>query len=252
MIEADLNQPPPESRELHDGLLALDVIEHLDDDRAAIGALAKLLKPGGLAVVSVPALPELFSEFDRIQGHRRRYLPETLRAVFAGSGFESPNSSGGAPGCSRVPGCAMAGTQNRSWQKTYAEYLPVPRWPLSFLMNFAFAWEQNWALNGKLTTSTSLFAIAVRGEMTYLVPDPANPDHSNSEIAASDSPIFPIPIEREPMHIARSQFRSGLPESDRGKLLLDGFLADLLGEPDFWCASSGTPHGHQRKSAARP
>ena len=164
LIEADLNQPPPEGRELHDGLLALDVIEHLDDDRAAVGALAKFLKPGGLAVVSVPALPELFSEFDRIQGHRRRYLPETLRAAFAGSGFENPKIFWWGAWMVPILRRMRDGQDSKpvARPKTYAEYLKVPCWPLPWLMKLAFAWEQNRALNGILTTGTSLFATAVR------------------------------------------------------------------------------------------
>ncbi len=63
------------------------MIEHLDDDRAAVSALGALVEPGGFLVVSVPALPEMYGEFDRVQGHRRRYLPETLRAAFEGSGL---------------------------------------------------------------------------------------------------------------------------------------------------------------------
>jgi 2-polyprenyl-3-methyl-5-hydroxy-6-metoxy-1,4-benzoquinol methylase len=164
LIEADLNEPLPENRELHDGVLALDVIEHLDDDRAAVGALAKLLKPGGLAVVSVPALPELFSEFDRIQGHRRRYLPETLLAAFAGSGFESPKIFWWGAWMVPILRRLRDGQDSKpvARPKTYAEYLKVPRWPLPWLMNIAFAREQNRAITGRLTTGTSLFAVAVR------------------------------------------------------------------------------------------
>ena len=78
LIEADLTRPFGSAAIAHaafDAVLALDVIEHLDDDRAALASLGRLVRPGGLMIVSVPALPELFSEFDRVQGHRRRYLP---------------------------------------------------------------------------------------------------------------------------------------------------------------------------------
>ena len=85
LVEADLNQPLPAGHAKFDALLALDVIEHLDDDRGALARMAQLLKPAGVAIVSVPALPELFSEFDAIQGHRRRYLPDTLRGCLDGA-----------------------------------------------------------------------------------------------------------------------------------------------------------------------
>ena len=58
------------------------MIEHLDDDAAALASLGRLVRPGGTLIVSVPALPELFSEFDQVQGHRRRYQPDDLRAAF--------------------------------------------------------------------------------------------------------------------------------------------------------------------------
>ena len=54
-----------------------------------------LLRPAGILIVSVPALPTLFTEFDAIQGHRRRDSPETLGAAFADSGLPGIRSSGG-------------------------------------------------------------------------------------------------------------------------------------------------------------
>ena len=87
LVEFDLTKPLPDGIEPFDAVLALDVIEHLDDDRGAVARLGELTRPGGVVVVSVPALPDLFTEFDAIQGHRRRYLPETLRDTFEGSGL---------------------------------------------------------------------------------------------------------------------------------------------------------------------
>ena len=88
LIEADLTRPIDPAEDHYDAVLALNVIEHLDDDRAAVARLCRLARPGGLLVVSVPALAELFTEFDAIQGHRRRYVPATLRAAFADTGLE--------------------------------------------------------------------------------------------------------------------------------------------------------------------
>ena len=89
LVEADLTQPWPDNpaAEKFDAVLALDVIEHLDDDSYAVANLADLVRPGGLLVVSVPAQPSLYSEFDAVQGHRRRYLPEGLRVAFDASGL---------------------------------------------------------------------------------------------------------------------------------------------------------------------
>jgi SAM-dependent methyltransferase len=131
LIEADLNQPTPESPGLHDGLLLLDVIEHLDDDRRALAQVAHFLRPHGLIIVSVPALPELFSEFDRVQGHRRRYLPDTLRRAFANTGFAISNifwwGSWMLPVLKRMR--RRSANQSSSVLRTYADYLRLPPWP---------------------------------------------------------------------------------------------------------------------------
>ena len=164
LVEVDLNQPPPAARELCAGALLLDVIEHLDDDRGTLQRIAPLVQPGGTLVVSVPALPELFSEFYQIQGHRRRYLPETLRAAFKDSGFTVQKIFwwGGwmVPVLRRMRQKTVR--QNQTTPKTYADYLRLPPWPAPLLMWGLYAWEHRLALREKLSQGTSLFAVARR------------------------------------------------------------------------------------------
>jgi 2-polyprenyl-3-methyl-5-hydroxy-6-metoxy-1,4-benzoquinol methylase len=59
LIHADLARPLPASIETFDAILALDVIEHVDVDREALQNLARLTRPGGILIVSVPALMSL-------------------------------------------------------------------------------------------------------------------------------------------------------------------------------------------------
>src|SRR5438552_8801681 len=79
LIEADLSQDLPAETPLADAVLALDVIEHIDEDKTALARVGKLVRPGGIGIVSVPAVPELFSNYDAVPQHRRRYLPHSLR-----------------------------------------------------------------------------------------------------------------------------------------------------------------------------
>ena len=64
-----------------------EVLEHIEDDRGALAAVANVLKPGGVLAVSVPANPEHFGPSDRWAGHVRRYTRERLRDAVASAGF---------------------------------------------------------------------------------------------------------------------------------------------------------------------
>jgi SAM-dependent methyltransferase len=65
----------------YDVICALDVIEHLPDDREALRWISGRLRPGGLLVVTVPAYQWLFSDHDRALGHYRRYTRSRLVAT---------------------------------------------------------------------------------------------------------------------------------------------------------------------------
>jgi SAM-dependent methyltransferase len=167
LIEADLTQELPQQRDSADAILVLDVIEHVDDDRGFLRRIAQLLSPGGVAVVSVPARPDLFSEFDRIQGHRRRYLPDSLQAAFAGSGLEVSQLLWW--GAWMVP-LLRSRVTTTDHAKRYADYLRLPRWPFPLIMKLLYVWEQPRAMSGKLSTGTSLFVIAERAASQCIPP----------------------------------------------------------------------------------
>ena len=62
-------------------ILALDVIEHIDDDLGVIRALERALKPGGMAIITVPAYQWLWGVQDEVAHHYRRYTAGSLTAV---------------------------------------------------------------------------------------------------------------------------------------------------------------------------
>ncbi len=69
----------------YDLIGAFDVIEHIDDDVAAVSALADCLKPGGKLVIAVPAHQWMWSAHDELNHHRRRYSKRALRKLVEAS-----------------------------------------------------------------------------------------------------------------------------------------------------------------------
>jgi ubiquinone/menaquinone biosynthesis C-methylase UbiE len=70
-----------------DVLVATDILEHLDDDVGALAEFYRVLKPGGHAVVTVPAYRFLWSEHDLALMHKRRYVLGELTRLAAAVGF---------------------------------------------------------------------------------------------------------------------------------------------------------------------
>jgi SAM-dependent methyltransferase len=70
-----------------DAIVASDVLEHIEDDGLAVSEMARVLRPGGAAIISVPAHPWLFSEHDAALHHFRRYSKSGLRIVLQQGGL---------------------------------------------------------------------------------------------------------------------------------------------------------------------
>ena len=69
----------------YDLIGAFDVIEHIEDDRAALAAIATKLKSGGKFMMTVPAHPWMWTAHDVANHHKRRYSKRSLRALVEGS-----------------------------------------------------------------------------------------------------------------------------------------------------------------------
>ena len=83
---ADVFAVPYESE--FDVVVALDVLEHIDDDRAALRALRNVVKPGGGLILTVPQHPWLWSDVDDFSCHRRRYVRFDLESKITDAGLE--------------------------------------------------------------------------------------------------------------------------------------------------------------------
>jgi 2-polyprenyl-3-methyl-5-hydroxy-6-metoxy-1,4-benzoquinol methylase len=84
----DIALKEPSMLSKYQGVFLLDVIEHIDDDQSFLNLSADHLSKNGLVVINVPALQLLFSQYDVVAGHKRRYSKADLNALFEKCGIE--------------------------------------------------------------------------------------------------------------------------------------------------------------------
>ena len=112
-----------------DLVLAMDVIEHVEDDRHALAECRRILKEDGLLVVTVPAYMALWSAWDEALGHRRRYTGRRLSeaAVRAGLAVERMTYFF----CVVLPAAVVVRSVKRLVYRKAAQYttdfVPIPR-----------------------------------------------------------------------------------------------------------------------------
>lgn len=87
LICGSLDKLPLKSKQF-DLIVALDVIEHIQDDQAAVRELNRILRPGGCLILTVPAFQLLWSNHDLAVHHKRRYTRSELCDILRLGGFE--------------------------------------------------------------------------------------------------------------------------------------------------------------------
>lgn len=87
LILADARDLPFAAETRFDLICAFDVIEHVDDDAALLAMLRSQVTSAGALLITVPAGPGLWSWFDEVACHRRRYTAEELTRRLIGAGF---------------------------------------------------------------------------------------------------------------------------------------------------------------------
>ena len=84
-ILRDLSQLDPQLR--FDLVCAFEVLEHIEDDEAALREWRRLAQPSGMLLLTVPAGRRRFGPADVHVGHHRRYEKDDLRRLLEGAGF---------------------------------------------------------------------------------------------------------------------------------------------------------------------
>jgi SAM-dependent methyltransferase len=71
-----------------DLVTALDVLEHLDDDSAALREIGRVLRPGGQLLITVPAHRFMWGDQDEVNQHKRRYVAAEVHDRLTATGFQ--------------------------------------------------------------------------------------------------------------------------------------------------------------------
>ena len=85
--DAPLPALPGVERGAYDLVAVLDVVEHIEDDVAALAAMKSLLKPGGKILIAVPAHQWMWSAHDVVNHHHRRYSKASLVKAIRAAGL---------------------------------------------------------------------------------------------------------------------------------------------------------------------
>jgi SAM-dependent methyltransferase len=86
VAQADVRHLPLPDRSA-DGIVSVNLLEHVANDRAALSEIRRVLRPGAMAVVVVPTSPGLYDYYDRFLHHERRYAKGELAAKARGVGL---------------------------------------------------------------------------------------------------------------------------------------------------------------------
>lgn len=156
-----MSDPLPELKEVldrhYDLIAALDVIEHIDDDAAALAAIATKLKPGGKFVMTVPAHQWMWSAHDVVNHHKRRYSKRQLRGLINRSPLRLDRI--GYFNSLLFPLAVADRLASKLRGRDEAD-LKLPPAPINAIFQTAFAAERHLIGRLPLTPGVSLFAVA--------------------------------------------------------------------------------------------
>jgi SAM-dependent methyltransferase len=88
VLAFDAGHPWPFAPHSFEIIIMLDVLEHIENDVGCLYEVRRVLRKDGRAVLSVPAHQFLFSSWDKVVGHYRRYSKARLRRIFSDVGLQ--------------------------------------------------------------------------------------------------------------------------------------------------------------------
>lgn len=143
-----------------DLVVALDVLEHVEQDEAALKSLHRMLKPGGQLVITVPAYQWLWSAHDTVHHHKRRYTRYALKKKIKAAGFTL--SHAGYINLILFPLVAMLRLCERAGWRTGGQDDRMPPAWLNALLTSCFSVERLWVGRLSMPFGVSLILAATK------------------------------------------------------------------------------------------
>lgn len=141
----------------YDLVAVLDVIEHVEDDVAALKAIATALKPGGKILITVPAHQWMWSAHDVVNHHKRRYSKAGFEALLEKTGLKGRKL--GYFNSLLFPVAVAARFAGKLMGKDDSDDSPPPK-PLNTLFEGIFRLERHMVGRVPLPPGLSLIALA--------------------------------------------------------------------------------------------
>jgi ubiquinone/menaquinone biosynthesis C-methylase UbiE len=157
---ADVRNIPVKSNSV-DIITALDLIEHIEDDHGLMSEFQRVLKPGGIAVMSVPAHKKLWSGHDVALHHFRRYEKPEFRKLVEGAGLRPRKYTYGMA-TAYVPAILIRNykkLRGLNDKNQCTDEFPIPAW-LNGILKKSVEAESIWLRKFDLPVGLSLLCVA--------------------------------------------------------------------------------------------
>lgn len=141
-----------------DMVCLFDVLEHVEEDNAALKELRRVVKPGGYIFMTAPAYQFLWSGHDVVNQHKRRYTRKELNEKAAAAGF-TPFYSSYFNSLLFLPVAAMRGIKNLFKRKDPLGDFSTPAGPLNKFLIALFKSEISLLYPRRLPFGVSVFAV---------------------------------------------------------------------------------------------
>ncbi len=154
---APLPELPGIERGAYDLIAVLDVVEHIEDDVAALKAMRDCLKPGGKILITVPAHQWMWSAHDVVNHHHRRYSKASLGSAISAAGL----GHNGLRYFNSLlfPLAAAARVAGRMTGRDDSDDSPPPK-TLNTLFETIFGWERHLVGRMPLPPGVSIVTLA--------------------------------------------------------------------------------------------